>query len=96
MSEETESAIGDLLQHIKNRHNPDAESDLDKSTINLAIQALKQMKPAEPCEWCDGEDHEIAKAPWTYLHIKGNELSAHGDDTAFVDIKFCPNCGREV
>jgi len=49
--------------------------------IKLAIRALQQYKPVEPCEVCSNIGY-----------FEFSQIVTHEE----LDIKFCPNCGRRL
>jgi rubrerythrin len=55
-----------------------------KNIYDLAILALQQYKPKEPCEWCaNGFDKLV-------VFMTGYEC------TNEITPKFCPNCGNKI
>lgn len=81
-------AIGDLLD-MKEHWCADS-TDQDAISIDLAIDALRQMR-TEPCEWqlsCGYEEFEE--------HITGCGVVFTFIGDEMKNIHYCPNCGKLV
>lgn len=63
-----------------------------------AIQSLidAEIERQEPCEWCNGKENKLAEGEYTGLYMTGNTITAYGEGEAVVEIKYCPNCGRNL
>ena len=98
-SEATQKAIG-WQQSLKQHHQREWEkTDVDwqmepgaqeqhnemMASFDMAIQALQQYEPKEPCIYCDGS------------HPFDNfEAGFYGSDSDWWPGNFCPNCGRDL
>lgn len=69
-----------ILNYAKLYSLPSGQTRAEESYY-LAIRALQQMKPVEPCEMCS----DIG-----YFEV--SQIVTHEE----FDINYCPNCGRRI
>jgi len=103
-----DKAIGELERADRFiSHNPTDYGDswLDTSNaIDLAITVLKQQQEREQgCDYCTrGKDIQIkfegeeAGRAWIHNCSDGYGLFLEGEVITYIDVKYCPMCGRKL
>ena len=61
--------------------------------IDTAIQALRQYKPSEGCEWCREYTGGLMKLDRLRLYTSTPDGY---DSEVFQTMSFCPSCGRAL
>ena len=81
----------EAIDAIKCNYPPENYSVL-REALDMAIEALKEVK--EGYWYVDGETEHcsVSKLPWNYY------MTDDGDDWGYFDPmpKFCPNCGAKM
>ncbi len=88
--------VGVIIKSRSASHLPIAEYQESYKHYKTAIEALRQYKPSEGCEWCLPSEQEAYKGVMPLDFVSFQEFDGWHETISKMPKNYCPNCGRQL